>query len=432
MTTFALARLGCKVNTYEAESIANALKQCGMTEVDFKEKADVYCIFTCAVTNTAAGKSRQKIHQARRQNPDSLVCAVGCYVQINAEAMSKDEQIDILVGSQGKKELVSLIQAGLKEKKRSILFNDVRKEAEFELLPLESFTHMTRAYLKVQDGCNQFCSYCIIPYARGKERCMKIGDAIEQAKELANHHREIVLAGIHTGRYGKEEGITLTDLIREILDQTSIERVRISSIEITEITDDLIELMKTDKRVARHLHIPLQAGCNKTLKQMNRPYTVEEFIERIKWIREMIPGISISTDLIVGFPDETKEDYAKTVQFLWDVRFSFIHVFPFSSKSGTAASRMKNQISSETKKARARECLGISEKLKMEYTSSWIGREFEVLVEKSENGFSLGHTSEYIEVQLDQAYPSGTMVKAIGLAVVNEVLYGKEVDNETV
>lgn len=430
MTTFAMARLGCKVNTYEAESIATALKSRGMIEVDFKEKADVYCIFTCAVTNTAASKSRQKIHQARRQNSEALVCAIGCYVQVNAESMSQDEQIDVLVGSQGKKDVPDLIEANLIHKKRTVLLSDVRKDAEFETLPLESFSHMTRAYLKVQDGCNQFCSYCIIPYARGKERSIQLEEAICQAKELAKHHEEIVLAGIHTGRYGKEEGVTLVQLIQGILDNTTIRRIRISSIEITEITDELINLMKNDSRVARHLHIPLQTGCNATLKRMNRPYTTEEFLERVNWIRQQIPGISISTDLIVGFVGETEEEYATTLQFLWDVRFSFIHVFPFSSKSGTVASRMKEHIASDIKKARTKEVLQISKNLKTEYISSFIGKEVEVLIEKNWENGSMGHTSEYIEVQLHQPYKPGTIVRAMGIAVNEEQLFGKEVKQD--
>lgn len=432
MTTFAMARLGCKVNTYEAESIATALKSRGMVEVDFKEKADVYCIFTCAVTNTAASKSRQKIHQARRQNKEALVCAVGCYVQVNAESMTQDEQIDILVGSQGKKDIPDLIEANLKKREHTVLLNDVRKEASFELLPLESFSHMTRAYLKVQDGCNQFCSYCIIPYARGKERSIELSEAISQAKELARHHEEIVLAGIHTGRYGKEEGVSLVQLIQGILDHTSIRRVRISSIEITEITDDLIELMKTDCRVAKHLHIPLQSGCNSTLKRMNRPYTTEEFFERVQWIRKEVPGISISTDLIVGFVGETEEEYELTRRFLWDVRFSFIHVFPFSSKSGTVASRMKEHIASDIKKARTKEVLNISKNLKTEYMSTFIGKEVEVLIEKAWENGCMGHTSEYIEVQLNQRIEPGTLVKAIGIAINEDKLYGKGVDQDEI
>lgn len=426
MSTFAISCLGCKVNTYEAESICASLKEMGLEEVSFQEEADVYCIFTCAVTNTAASKSRQKIHQAIRKNPDALICVVGCYVQINAEQLKEDEHIDILVGSSGKKEVPALIQAGLINKKKQVIVDDVRNKGEFEALPLHSFTHMTRAYLKVQDGCNQFCSYCIIPYARGKERCLDLNEAIEQTKELSKHHEEIVLAGIHTGRYGKDAGVTLADLIQGMLEKTTIQRIRISSIEITEITDELIELMKKSPRVARHLHIPIQSGCNETLKRMNRPYTIEEFLKRIEWIRSEIPDITISTDLIVGFPGETEEQFEITKKTLYQAEFFFLHVFPFSSKSGTAASRMKDHVSNEIKKQRVNECLAISSSLKVQAMSRFINKTVEVLIEKTEDGYSFGHTSEYIPFKIKGEYPSGTMIKAVGSAIMDEQLYGKE------
>lgn len=425
MKKYAICCLGCKVNTYEAQSIAASLSEQGLEEVDFKEKADVYCVFTCAVTNTAASKSRQKIHQAIRQNEEALICVVGCYVQINAEKMSKEERIDILIGSSSKHLLPELIAEGLKKKERHVLVSDVRNEASFEALPLQSFAHKTRAYLKVQDGCNQFCSYCIIPYARGKERSLSLPEAVNQAKQLAEHHQEIVLAGIHTGRYG-ENGITLTQLIQAILDETPIQRIRISSIEVTEISDDLIALMKKEPRVARHLHIPVQAGSDATLKRMNRPYTTKDFLQRIAWIRTQLPMISISTDLIVGFPMESEEEFKETMNFLSQARFSFLHVFPFSSKEGTVASRLKGQVSSAIKKQRVSECLTYSNQCRLEYAARFIGKNMEVLIEKSEEGLSFGHTSEYIPVKINATVPSGTIVPLIGSHMIDEELYGKE------
>lgn len=431
MSTFAIAPLGCKVNSYEAESIAESLKASGLTEVDFKETADVYCIFTCAVTNTAASKSRQKIHQAIRQNEKALICVVGCYVQTNAERIKQEERIDILVGSSHKQEIPALILNGLQQRIRQQRIDDVRQSAEFEALPIHSFAHRTRAYLKVQDGCNQFCSYCVIPYARGKERSLAPEKAVLLAKELAATHQEIVLAGIHTGRYGREHDCTLAELIRRILAETKIQRIRISSIEITEISDELLDLIQNEPRVARHLHIPLQSGCDTVLKRMRRPYTTAEFLKRIEDIRSVVPGISISTDLIVGFPQESEEEFETTCEFLYQARFSFLHVFPFSCKDKTLASEMPGQLPSALKKERARQCLKISQQLKREYESSRIGKTMQVLIEKSEKGESIGHTSEYIELHLEHPYPSGTMVGVTGYRI-GEEMYGKELHDETV
>ncbi len=430
MKTFAICCLGCKVNTYEAESLAAALKERGFQEVDFHEKAEVYCIFTCAVTNTAASKSRKKVHQAIRQNESALICAVGCYVQIKAEEMSQDARIDILVGSSGKNELPDLIVEGLKTRQRQMRIQDVRQQAEFENLPLDSFAHQTRAYLKIQDGCNQFCSYCIIPYARGKERSLPLQNALQQAARLAEHHAEIVLAGIHTGRYGKEEGVTLTELLEKMLETTSIQRIRISSIEITEISDALIDLMSNQPRIARHLHIPVQSGCDATLRRMNRPYSTRQYLERIQEIRKRIPDISISTDLIVGFPQESEEEFQCTRAFLFQAGFSFLHVFPFSSKSKTAASRMKPEVETAIKKQRVEECLAISNQLKLQYYSSFIGKAVDVLIEKTEGKESFGHTSEYIPILLKGDIHPGTMAHGIVTAADQDGCYGKEVPYE--
>ena len=395
MASVAISTLGCKVNAYESESTAQALRQRGYQTVDFKEKADVYIIFTCAVTNTAASKSRQKIHQARRQNPDALVCAVGCYVQIQAEQMAEQEKIDILVGSSGKDKLPQLIDEALRQRREPIVeLHDVRTSAEFEMLPLDEFEHQTRAYLKVQDGCNQFCAYCIIPYARGRERSLPLDEALKEARRLAQKHKEIVLAGIHTGRYGKDRDTSLCDLIRGMCQIESLERIRISSIEITEITDELLALMETQPKIARHLHIPLQAGCDATLERMGRPYTTAQFLARVEEIRSRIDGISISTDLTVGF------------------QFSFIHVFPFSPKTGTPAQRMSGQISSEVKKQRAHQVGEFSRNSYYAVKSSWIGKDVDVIIETCENGVAFGHSSEYLPVQIEGEFASGQRIVA--------------------
>lgn len=423
---YAISCLGCKVNTYEAESISQSLKKMNYEEVDFKQEADVYLIFTCAVTNTAASKSRQKINQAIRQNEKAIICVVGCYVQINAENMKENERIDILVGSSHKQELPRLIQEVIEKREKKILVDDVRKEAEFETLSLSHFEHQTRAYMKIQDGCNQFCSYCIIPYARGKERSYPLDQVLKTAQSLSENHAEIVLAGIHTGRYGHDLGLTLTTCLKEVLKAApKIERIRISSIEITEITNELIDLMKSTTRIARHLHIPIQSGCNATLKRMNRPYTKEEFITRVMEIREALPHISISTDLIVGFPQESEEEFNETIQTLKDCEFSFMHVFPFSSKTGTVAEKMTGQISDKIKKERVQTCSSLSKNLYYGYKSSFINKDVTVLIEEHRGNQSFGHSSEYLPVTVEGIHERNKMIEVSISSMIDDELIGK-------
>lgn len=425
MTTFAISTLGCKVNSYESESTAEALRHKGYAEVSFKEKADVYLVFTCAVTNTAASKSRQKIHQAVRQNPQALICAVGCYVQIQAERLSQEERIDVLIGSSGKDQIADLIEQALIKRQPVVRLQDVRREGQFETLRLSGFEHQTRAYLKVQDGCNQFCAYCIIPFARGRERSMPLEEAVQEARALAENHREIVLAGIHTGRYGKDRDTSLSELIRQLCAIERLECIRISSIEITEISDELLDLMEREPKIARHLHIPLQAGCDTTLARMHRPYTTGQFRHRVEEIRSRIPDISISTDLIVGFPQESDAEFAATLEFLKQIRFSFLHVFPFSCKDGTAAAQMSGQIANEIKKQRAKTVADLSARGYYEVKTRWIGKAMDVLIETAENGVSFGHSSEYLPVWTAAELPQGQRVRVIATHMDGDQLYAK-------
>ncbi len=424
MIRYAISCLGCKVNTYEAESVSASLKKRGYQEVNFKDEADIYCIFTCAVTNTAASKSRQKIHQAIRQNPDAVICAIGCYVQLSAEAMAQEEHIDILVGSSNKMKLVEYIEEVLEKKKRIIKVEDVRNNIAFEALEVDRFEHKTRAFLKIQDGCNQFCSYCIIPYARGAERSLNYQEVLKQAQTLSMHHQEIVLTGIHTGRY-RSESMDLAQLIKLILDNTSIKRIRISSIEMNEINEELIELIKNEPRVAKHLHIPLQSGCDATLLRMNRPYTTAQFLKLIKRLKEEVDAISISTDIIVGFPNETQEEYEATKAFLSQVKFSFIHVFPFSSKDNTKAAQLSHPIENKVKKQRVKELLSFSKQCKIEYESKFINATLQVLIESCEVGCSFGYTSEYIYVKIEKEYPVGSIVDVVATHMIHYELIAK-------
>ena len=294
MTTFAIATLGCKVNTYESQGYESALVDKGYEQVSFKEKADVYIINTCAVTNTAGSKSRQKIHAAIALNPEALIAVVGCYAQTASEQLEQDANIDILLGSDGKSRLADMIEEGLRKKRPQKLIHDVRKVNVFEALPIHRFEHQTRAFLKIQDGCNQFCSYCIIPFARVAERSLPEDEVLAIARSLSESgHREIVLSGIHTGRYGNGINSSLCQLMKRMVKEIpKLQRIRISSIEMNEITDELLEFIKGEEKIARHLHIPVQSANTTVLKNMNRPYTIAWFMERVDYIRSLIPDIS--------------------------------------------------------------------------------------------------------------------------------------------
>lgn len=396
MTTFAVATLGCKVNAYESEGYIEGLIQAGLTQVDFKQIADVYIINTCAVTNTAASKSKQKIHQAQKLNANALICVVGCLVQTTQD----DLQVDLLIGSSHKKELPSKILELLHNKGKGNLVEDISKVTKFENLPIQSFSTHTRAFLKIQDGCNQFCSYCIIPYARGRERSLPLKEVITIATNLVNNnHKEIVLSGIHTGRYGRDLGIDLLTLMKELEKLEGLERIRISSIEMNELSDEFLMFMKEHEKIAKHLHIPIQSASNKVLKLMNRPYTVEQFIEKIKYIKMLMPNISISSDIIMGFPDESEEDYQETLSNLEKIDFSFLHIFPFSKRDGTKACAITNHISNVEKKKRCQSVSLLSKKHYNKYKSQFVHQEVEVLFEYEKDGYLFGHTSEYIPVK---------------------------------
>ena len=417
---FNVINLGCKVNAYEAESTARSLEQHGYRRVD-NDSADITIIYTCAVTNMAAQKSRKMIHRAKRNNPESTIVVAGCYSQIDPDAL---KEADILIGTKHKSKLLDYLLEYEKNHERIV---DIEKVdvLPFENMFVDQFDNQTRAYLKIQDGCNQFCTYCVIPFARGRERSMAVNDVLESVKMLQEKHSEIVLSGIHTGRYGRDIGMTLSSLLDELLAVSPEDfRFRISSIEMTEIDDHLIELMKKDHRIARHFHIPLQSGCDTVLKRMNRPYTTKEFLERIEYIRKEIPGISISTDLIVGFPGETDEEFKKTCDFLKECQFSFLHIFPYSLRSGTKAASMENQIDPKIKKNRAAICAEINEELYDKYKESYLDKEVTVLFEKNEDGYTFGHSSEYLPVLVKGEYPRSTFVKVKISELKNHQLYG--------
>lgn len=400
MTTFAIATLGCKVNTYESQGYESALVDKGYEQVSFKEKADVYIINTCAVTNTAGSKSRQKIHAAIALNPEALIAVVGCYAQTASEQLEQDANIDILLGSDGKSRLADMIEEGLRKKRPQKLIHDVRKVNVFEALPIHRFEHQTRAFLKIQDGCNQFCSYCIIPFARGAERSLPEDEVLAIARSLSESgHREIVLSGIHTGRYGNGINSSLCQLMKRMVKEIpKLQRIRISSIEMNEITDELLEFIKGEEKIARHLHIPVQSANTTVLKNMNRPYTIAWFMERVDYIRSLIPDISISSDVITGFPQESEEQFQDTLDNIARMRLSFLHVFPYSRRDHTAAAQMSGHLENKIKKERASRLANLSKQLYTVYKQNFIGKEVSVIFEKEKDGKLIGHSSEYLEV----------------------------------
>lgn len=403
MTTFALATLGCKVNTYESQGYESALLLHGYEQVSFKECADIYIINTCAVTNMASSKSRQKIHQAHALNPNALIVAIGCYVQSASTQVEAIEGVDILIGSDHKNELVPMIEEALAGNRRQNVVHDVRGVRAFEALPVHKFEHQTRAFLKIQDGCNQFCSYCIIPFARGAERSLPEEDVLKIAKDLAgNGHQEIVLSGIHTGRYSGGKGRNLLDLLKRLSSEVDgLKRIRISSIEMNEINDELIAFMKDETKIARHLHIPIQSANNSVLKNMNRPYTVEWFAKRVDYIRSQLPDISISSDVITGFPNESEEEHQDTCRNIQNMKLSFLHVFPYSKRDFTKAAEMKGHLDNKTKKDRAAGLAQLSKQLYTAYKQNFIGKQVSVIFEKIKDDKAFGHSSEYLEICAD-------------------------------
>lgn len=418
MKTFAAMILGCKVNDYEATCICNRMKE-HFEEVPFEMSADIYLIFTCCVTNVAESKTRKFIHRARRQNPDALIVAIGCLSQIKSGS-SELEDVDIFIGSSRKDEVVDIIL-------NNVRGNCVEKgdTFKFETLSLDSYPGKSRAFLKIQDGCNQFCAYCIIPYSRGRERSGDHNTLIKQAQILSESFHEIVLTGIHTGRYHDGE-YKLYDLLKDLLEKTDISTIRLSSIEVTEVTDEIIELMKNSGgRIAHHLHIPIQAASDEILKAMRRPYDLKYFKERIGYIRKEIPGISISTDLIVGFPGESDEIFEASLKELEEISFSFIHCFPYSRKKGTLADRMPGHIDPAVKKQRLYEVMKTEKPIALNYRKGFIGKKVEVLIEKNEEGCSFGYAKEYFYVTVKGVHPVGSVIKVNISDVTDDKIIGE-------
>lgn len=405
MKTYAMMVLGCKVNDYEATYVRENMNKY-YKEVSFKDKADIYLIFTCCVTNMAEAKTRKFLHSARRNNPEGYIVAIGCLSQIKGDSeVFKD--VDLIIGSDDKDRIVELVLAHDR-------LNNVHENIDhsFEHLFIESYETKSRSFLKVQDGCNQFCSYCIIPFARGRERSGDHKILMQEAEVLAKKNKEIVLTGIHTGRYNDGE-YDLYMLLKDLCEIKELETIRLSSIEITEINDRIIDLMAESDKLAPHLHIPVQSLDDSVLKAMNRPYTVDEYKSRIAYIRSRIKDISISTDLIVGFPGESDECFENTLNNIREIEFSFIHIFPYSRKSNTAADKMDNHIDPRIKKERLKAVESLQEEYTKKYHDSFLNNTVKVLVEKTEDGYSYGYSKEYIYTKIDSVLNIGDIYDVI-------------------
>lgn len=396
---FQIITLGCKVNAYESEFMLEELKRSGYLYDE--EKPDIIIINTCSVTNMADRKSRKLVHKARREHQNAILIVVGCSSQ-NHQEDYQNMGIDILLGNREKSKIASIIENYLKTHDKYVYFTKDRS-LDFEDMKVDKFTTHTRAFVKIQDGCDNFCSYCIIPYVRGSIRSKDFNQALSEVEMLvSNGHKEIVLTGIHTGSYFSS-GHDLTDLIEQMAKIKGLDRIRISSIEITELNDRFLSLLKREKKIANHLHIPLQSGSDTVLKRMNRKYDTNYFREKIKKIREIRPDISITTDCIVGHPYETDESFLEYVNFCKEMDFSKLHVFPYSIRTGTAASLMP-QVEEKVKKERVHVLLELSQKLEENYFLKFIGREVDVLTEEYEGEYTVGFTSNYIKVYLPGEY----------------------------
>ena len=401
MKTFTVYNLGCKVNAYELSAISSLLIREGFKEDN--NNPDVVIINTCSVTATADQKSRQHIRKMQKLFPNAVVAVMGCYAQGNHKFIKDEIKPTILLGTSHRRDVIDLIKKALNEGGNYEIIEENTRSFEYEELGITSYTENVRAFLKIQDGCNNFCTYCIVPYRRGKMRSRAPENVLKEAEYLVSQgYQEIVLSGIHVGGYGQDlRDISFSKMVEMLSNIPGLKSLRISSIEESEIDETLIKLIKDKDNLAKHLHIPLQSGSNHVLKMMNRKYTREQFIEKIKYIKEMIPGVMISGDVIVGFPQESEEDFQDTYNLCKEC-FDMLHVFPYSARPGTVAAKMDRQISPDVKKQRSKVLLDLSDELYAKYVARFIGKEVTVLVEKydEEKGVNIGHTSNYISVQI--------------------------------
>ncbi|MFU1768302.1 tRNA (N(6)-L-threonylcarbamoyladenosine(37)-C(2))-methylthiotransferase MtaB [Mammaliicoccus sciuri] len=403
MATVAFHTLGCKVNHYETEAIWQLFKENDYERVDFETNADVFIINTCTVTNTGDKKSRQVIRRAIRKNPDAVVCVTGCYAQTSPAEIMAIPGVDIVVGTQDRHKLISYIEDYKQSRQPINGVGNIMKNRKYEELEVPYFTDRTRASLKIQEGCNNFCTFCIIPWARGLMRSRDPEQVVSQATTLVNSgYKEIVLTGIHTGGYGEDlKDYNLAQLLRDLEQVENLERIRISSIEASQLTDEVIDVIDKSTKVVRHLHIPLQSGSDTVLKRMRRKYTMAHFSERLQKLHKALPGLAVTSDVIVGFPGETEEEFQETYDFIVKHQFSELHVFPYSMRTGTPAARMTDQIDEEVKNERVHRLIELSNQLAKDYASKFDQTVLEVIPEEkgSTDGKLVGYADNYMKIE---------------------------------
>lgn len=404
MRKVAFYTLGCKVNQYDTEAVLEKFKAADYEIVDFNDYADVYVVNTCTVTHLSDRKCRQMLRKTKKINENSILVAMGCYAQIAADKI-KDQvsEIDIIIGTDKRNQIVEVVDAVEQDRAETInLVSDIMDVNEFEEMTISHLGERTRVYIKVQEGCNNYCSYCIIPYTRGKIRSRKEEQVVEEATKLANlGFKEIILTGIHVLAYGKDLGDTnLIQLLKRVHEVEGIERIRMSSIEPVAITEEFIEALKKLPKVCHHFHLSLQSGSDRVLKRMNRKYTTSDYVKSVEDLRALWPDVAITTDIIVGFPGETDEEFEETVAFVEKVKLSQIHIFPFSPREGTPAAKMKEQIAPEIKEIREKALAAREKALRLAYMEQFLGQEVEVLFEKHNDGKVSGYTSNYLRVQV--------------------------------
>ena len=441
----AFLNLGCKVNAYETEAMQQQFQEAGAILVGFQEKADIYVVNTCSVTNIADRKSRQMLHRAKHKNPEAVVVAVGCYVQTAGEELLQEEGIDLAVGNNKKAELAALVEEFLQERVRKSVIADIAGKVEYEELALGTVMEKTRAYIKVEDGCNQFCSYCIIPYARGRVRSRKEEDVLEEVKRLAaNGYQEIVVTGIHLSSYGMEQkenkerasefdekigktsAAPLLALLKKLHEINGIERIRLGSLEPRVMTEEFVKELAELPKLCPHFHLSLQSGSDATLKRMNRKYTAAEYKEAVERLRRFFVQPAITTDVIVGFPGETEEEFAQTEQFLSEIQFSKMHIFKYSRRKGTVADRMKEQIPDHIKAIRSDKLLAMDEKEEQAYIGQFIGTQVKVLFEEEivvdGKNYQVGHTERYVRVVVPIAQNDENLTNTIRFVQITDFL----------
>lgn len=433
MKKVALHNLGCKVNTYETDAMAQSLRENGYEIMPFVEGADVYIINTCSVTNIADRKSRQMLHRAKKLNPDAIVVATGCYVQTAGKEALMEQNIDLVVGNNNKSHIVEILNEYFESNKKRMIIDDLSHETNYEDMSMTTVTEHTRAFIKIQDGCNQFCTYCIIPYARGRIRSRDLSDMISEVSKLAqNGFKEIVLTGIHLSSYGKEksregQNLSLIDAIKQVAQIEGIERVRLGSLEPMIITEDFLTQLCDIKEFCPHFHLSLQSGCEETLKRMNRHYTPQMYLERCNLIRKYFKNPAITTDVIVGFPGETDEEFEDCREFLEKVQFSEMHVFKYSKRHGTIAAKMENQVDDNIKAKRSDILIALGDVMNKKYKDLFLGDWEEILIEEKINyngkEYQVGYTKEYVKVGIvSDDDLSGKVIKAKIVENLGEIL----------